>query len=65
MNFFDYIRQCQPSKRGELEISDVNNFYIRAGKMKWQKLEGYWLDAGTFETLYLANKHWAKKAKVK
>ena len=60
---FDYIRRCKPSERGQLEITDVNNFYIRAGKMRWEKLKGYWRDAGTFETLYLANKYWAEKKK--
>ena len=62
---FDYIRQCRPSKRGELEITDVNNFYIKAGKLKWYELKGYWLDAGTFRTLFLAGRYWAEKAGVK
>ncbi len=62
---FDLIRQCNPSKRGELEITDVNNFYIKAGKLKWYELKGYWLDAGTFKTLFLANQFWARKAGVK
>lgn len=58
---FKYIRKCQPSKRGELEITDVNNFYIRKGRARWAKLEGFWSDAGTFESLYLSNKYWAEK----
>ncbi len=58
---FDYIRQCKPSWRGELEITDVNNFYIKAGKLTWAELEGYWWDAGTFETLLYANIYWAKQ----
>lgn len=62
---FDYIRQCQPSKRGELEITDVNNCYTKAGKLEWYELDGYWLDAGTFRTLFLANKYWAEKAGIK
>lgn len=61
---FDYIRQCQPSDRGELEITDVNNFYIKTKQMHWKPLSGYWLDAGTFKTLFLANKYWANKAEV-
>ena len=62
---FKFIKQCKPSKRGELEITDVNNFYIKAGKMRWRKLNGYWLDAGTFETLFQASKYWAGKKGVK
>jgi len=62
---FDFIRKCKPSSRGELEITDVNNFYIKEGKLKWEELSGWWLDAGTFETLFLANKYWAAKKGVK
>jgi len=62
---FDFIRKCKPSARGELEITDVNNFYIKEGKLKWEELKGWWLDAGTFETLFLANKYWAAKKVVK
>ncbi len=58
---FDYIKQCKPSWRGELEITDVNNFYIKAGELRWAELNGYWWDAGTFETLLYANIYWAKK----
>ncbi|GIW63808.1 MAG: spore coat protein [Patescibacteria group bacterium] len=60
-NVFDYIKQCKPSWRGELEITDVNNFYIKEGKLQWSELNGYWLDAGTFDTLFFANLYWAKK----
>ncbi len=52
---FDFIRQCKPSDRGELEITDVNNHYIRAGRMEWSELEGWWTDAGTFESLHRAS----------
>lgn len=62
---FDFIKKCQPSWRNELEITDVNNFYIKAGKLRWAELKGYWLDAGTFKTLFAANVYWAKKAGVK
>ena len=62
---FDFIRQCQPSGRGEMEITDVNNLYIKAGQLKWHELKSYWLDAGTFETLFLANQYWARKAGIK
>ncbi len=58
---FNYIRRCKPSQRGQLEITDINNFYVKAGKMRWKELRGYWRDAGTFETLYLASKYWAER----
>ncbi len=51
---FDIIRTCQPSARGELEITDVNNAYIRQGTMTFDILKGWWTDAGTFESLYRA-----------
>lgn len=60
-NVFDYIRKCKPSWRNELEITDVNNFYIKEGMLSWAKLDGFWSDAGTFETLFLANQYWARK----
>lgn len=62
---FDYIRRCKPSKRGQLEITDVNNFYIKAGEMRWEKLKGFWSDTGAFESLFRANKYWAKKKGIK
>lgn len=58
---FDYIRSIKPSARGELEITDVQNEYIKAGKMRTEKLTGFWTDAGKFETLFAANAYWAKK----
>lgn len=61
---FDYIRAIKPSARGELEIVDVQNEYIKAGKMRWEKLTGFWTDAGKFETLFAANRYWAKKKGV-
>jgi len=48
---FDIIRTLKPSARGELEITDVNNEYIRLGTMTWSKMSGWWSDAGTFESL--------------
>ncbi len=62
---FDYIRDCKPSARGELEIPDVQNQYINEGKMKWEELDGFWTDAGKFESLFQANVYWAKKKGVK
>jgi glucose-1-phosphate thymidylyltransferase len=52
---FDIIKTLKPSRRGELEITDVNNAYIAAGTLTWDVLEGWWTDAGTIESLYLAN----------
>lgn len=51
---FSIIRQLKPSARGELEITDVNNAYIRQGCMHYAILNGYWSDAGTFESLLRA-----------
>jgi glucose-1-phosphate thymidylyltransferase len=52
---FDFIKRLEPSARGELEITDVNNFYIDDGTMTWSKLDGWWTDAGTFESLHRAS----------
>jgi len=51
---FDITRACKPSARGELEITDVNNAYIRQGTMTFDVLKGWWTDAGTFESLHRA-----------
>jgi glucose-1-phosphate thymidylyltransferase len=52
---FEIIKTLEPSGRGELEITDVNNRYIEKGLMTWDVLEGWWTDAGTFESLLRAN----------
>ena len=52
---YDIIRTLKPSGRGELEITDVNNEYIRRGRMTWEELDGWWTDAGTFESLLRAS----------
>jgi glucose-1-phosphate thymidylyltransferase len=52
---FEKIRRLKPSGRGELEITDVNNFFIEEGKMTYEILDGWWTDAGTFESLLRAN----------
>lgn len=52
---FDIISKLKPSDRGELEITDVNNAYIERGDLEWDVLEGWWTDAGTFESLIHAN----------
>jgi glucose-1-phosphate thymidylyltransferase len=53
---FDYVQRATPSARGELEITTVNNFYIQDGLMSWSELEGMWLDCGSFEGLFEANR---------
>jgi glucose-1-phosphate thymidylyltransferase len=52
---FNIIKTLKPSGRGELEITDVNNRYIEKGLLTWDILEGWWTDAGTFESLLRAN----------
>ena len=53
---FNVTRGLKPSGRGELEITDVNNHYIRQGTMRATIMKGEWTDAGTFESLYNANR---------
>lgn len=59
---FDFINRLEPSDRGELEITDVNNFYLNESRLRWVGLDGFWSDAGTFESLYRSNVFWAEKA---
>jgi glucose-1-phosphate thymidylyltransferase len=58
---FDIISRIEPGVRGELEITDVNNAFIKKGNLHFAKLDGFWSDAGTFDSLYHANSYWAKK----
>jgi glucose-1-phosphate thymidylyltransferase len=51
---FDKIHLLKPSNRGELEITDVNNAYVREGTLTFSYLDGWWTDAGTFESLLRA-----------
>ena len=63
---FDIIRMLKPSDRGELEITDVNNEYIRRGIMTYSILDGWWTDAGTsFESLFRASRLVRKEIKDK
>ncbi|MFH2011535.1 MAG: sugar phosphate nucleotidyltransferase [Pseudomonadota bacterium] len=57
---FDIIKTLKPSDRGELEITDVNNTYVERDKMTHEILDGWWTDAGTFESLLNASKLVAK-----
>jgi glucose-1-phosphate thymidylyltransferase len=59
---FEYISTLRPSARGELEITDVNNRYLADGRLGHSILEGWWTDAGTFESLLRANNLTAESA---
>ena len=52
---FHKINKLEPSRRGELEITDVNNLYIQEGTMTFSMLEGWWTDAGTIDSLQRAS----------
>ena len=52
---YDIIRTMKPSGRGELEITDVNNAYIERGQLSYDIIDGWWTDAGTHDSLMLAN----------
>ena len=52
---FDMIRKLKPSRRGELEITDVNNAYLKKGELEHDVLSGWWTDSGTFDSLLRAN----------
>lgn len=52
---FDICRQLTPSGRGELEITDVNNAYLQSDALSYDVIEGWWTDAGTFESLHRAS----------
>ncbi|MGB2630278.1 MAG: sugar phosphate nucleotidyltransferase [Candidatus Omnitrophota bacterium] len=62
---FDIIKTLRPSKRGETEITGVNNAYIKKGQLEYSELEGWWTDAGTFESLLRANNLVAEKEQKK
>ena len=59
---FEFCRSLKPSARGEFEITDVNNRYIDEGNLYYDVLDGWWTDAGTFESLYRANELVARQA---
>ncbi len=60
---FDIIKTLRPSRRGELEITDVNNVYLRRGQMTHEILKGWWSDCGTFDSLLRASTLVSKKEK--
>jgi glucose-1-phosphate thymidylyltransferase len=61
---FDIIRTLKPSDRGELEITHVNQDYIAKGQLAYDIIDGWWTDAGTFESLNTANELVAKEPPV-
>jgi glucose-1-phosphate thymidylyltransferase len=60
-NVFNRIRQLKPSARGELEITDINNQYVEEGTLTYSILDGWWTDAGTFESLRRATNFVAER----
>lgn len=58
---FDIIKTLKPSHRGELEITDVNNAYLKKGELTYSILDGWWTDSGTFDSLLRANVLVAKR----
>ncbi len=58
---FNIIRELKPSSRGEYEITDLNNLYLKQGNLTFYKTKGKWIDAGTFDSLLEANKFIARK----
>jgi len=58
-----YAKELQPSDRGEIEITDINNRYLKDKELKVDFIEGVWQDAGTFDSLLEANKYWQQKSK--
>lgn len=62
---FDIIKKLKPSKRGELEITDVNNTYLKRRELHFDILKGWWTDSGTFDSLLRANNLVARREKRK
>ena len=58
---FDIVKKLVPSKRGELEITDVNRAYLKNESLGYSIVDGYWSDAGTFESLWKTGNHIAYK----
>lgn len=62
---FEIVKSLKPSKRGEMEITDVNNAYVRANALEYDVLSGWWTDSGTFDSLLRANVLVAKQGRKK
>lgn len=56
---FDVIKQIKPSSRGEMEITDVNNYYAMEGSLTYGTFQGWWIDAGTHKSLQEANERYS------
>jgi len=61
---FDIIKTLKPSARGQLEVTDINNEYLKTGKLDWAELKGFWSDAGTPASLLKTNLYWAVRKGV-
>lgn len=61
---FDKIKTIKPSDRGQLEITDINNLYLKQGKLNWVEFDEFWTDAGTPASLFKSNAFWAIKKGV-
>lgn len=60
----EIANNVQPSERGEIEITDINNAYLKKGELTVDIIDGIWEDAGTFDSLLRAGNYWAEKAKA-
>lgn len=58
---FEIIKRIKLSERGQLEITDVNNEFVKRHALNWAELKGFWTDAGTYSSLFKANSYWANK----
>ena len=63
-DIFNLIPTLKPSTRGQLEITDLNNIYLKEGKLDWVEFDSFWTDAGTPASLLKANVYWAVKKGV-
>jgi len=58
---FSKIRSLKPSQRGELEVTDLNNLYLKEKSLSWAELDGFWSDAGTFDSMLEVGIYWKSK----
>jgi glucose-1-phosphate thymidylyltransferase len=61
-NVYNFIKQCKPSGRGQLEVTDINNLYLKNGYVSHSELKGFWSDAGTPDSLFKTNEYYYSKA---
>lgn len=60
-NVYNFIKQCKPSGRGQLEVTDINNLYLKNGHVSHSELKGFWSDAGTPDSLFKTNQYYYNK----